>query len=170
MSNLLTLAKLDEAISLSTEMVNISDIANEIVSVYAEDAHTRNLKLYTQIEPNIVFSTNKDSFRQLITILMDNALKYTTDDGEISLMCKKEGKYLQIIQENTCDTALEPDPERLFERFYRGDTARTQKNETSGYGIGLSAARSICENFGGKLTAEYSSAEHIRFIAKIKNS
>jgi len=53
----------------------------------------------------------------------------------------------------------------LFERFYRGDAARTQQKDSTGYGIGLSAARAICENFGGNLKAEYPNAESIRFTA-----
>jgi len=62
---------------------------------------------------------NKDSFRQLVTILLDNAVKYTPDNGSISLTLSKRGKHIQITQENTCDPSLEIDPERLFERFYR---------------------------------------------------
>ena len=166
MSNLLTLAKLDEEIPLPTEMVNISEVANDLLPVYMEDAQAHNLRFDVQIEPDIVIQTNKDSFRQMLTILLDNALKYTLDSGCIRLSLTRDGRHIQIIEENTCDTSLEPDPERLFERFYRGDAARTQK-ESSGYGIGLSAARAICENFGGKLTAEYSSAESIRFTARI---
>lgn len=167
MSNLLTLAKLDEEIPLPTEMVNISEVANDLLPVYMEDAQAHNLRFDVQIEPDIVIQTNKDSFRQMLTILLDNALKYTLDSGCIRLSLTRDGKHIQIIEENTCDPSLEPDPERLFERFYRGDAARTQKKESSGYGIGLSAARAICENFGGKLTAEYSSAESIRFTARI---
>ena len=167
MSNLLTLAKLDEEIPLLTETVNISVVASELLPVYAEEAQTRNLPFSVQIEPDIIIQTNKDSFRQMLTILLDNALKYTLDSGCIRLSLIRDGKHIQIIEENTCDPSLEPDPERLFERFYRGDAARTQKKESSGYGIGLSAARAICENFGGKLTAEYSSAESIRFTARI---
>ena len=102
----------------------------------------------------------------MLTILLDNALKYTSENGNIRLSLAKEGRHIRIITENTCDPSLEPDTERLFERFYRGDAARTQKKEPSGYGIGLSAARAICENFGGKLTAEYSSADSIRFTAR----
>ena len=165
MSNLLTLAKLDEDIPLPTETVNISDVANELLPVYTEEAQTRNLPFSVQIEPDIVIQINKDSFRQMMTILLDNALKYTPQDGNIHLSLARDGRHIQIITENTCDTFLEPDPERLFERFYRGDAARTQKKE-SGYGIGLSAARAICENFGGKLTAEYPSADSIRFTAR----
>ena len=165
MSNLLTLAKLDEEIPLPTETVNISDVAGELLPAYTEDAQARNLRFTVQIEPDIVIQTNKDSFRQMITVLLDNAIKYTPDSGSVRLSLARDGRHIQIIEENTCDPSLEPDPERLFERFYRGDAARTQK-ESSGYGIGLSAARAICENFGGKLTAEYSSADSIRFTAR----
>ena len=166
MSNLLTLAKLDEEIPLPTEAVNISEVANELLPVYMEDAQARNLRFHVHIEPDIVIQTNKDSFRQMLTILLDNALKYTPDSGYIRLSLARDDRHIQIIEENTCDPSLELDPERLFERFYRGDAARTQRKESSGYGIGLSAARAICENFGGKMTAEYSSAESIRFTAR----
>ena len=165
MSNLLTLAKLDEEIPLPTETVNISDVAGELLPAYTEDAQARNLRFTVQIEPDIVIQTNKDSFRQMLTVLLDNAIKYTPDGGSVRLSLARDGRHIQIIEENTCDPSLESDPERLFERFYRGDAARTQK-ESSGYGIGLSAARAICENFGGKLTAEYSSADSIRFTAR----
>ena len=166
MSNLLTLAKLDEEIPLPTEHVNISEIAGELLPVYREDALTRNLRFDVQIEPDICMQTHRDSFRQMLTILLDNALKYTPDGGHMSLTLKREGRHSCLIAENTCDPTLEPDPERLFERFYRGDAARTQSRESSGYGIGLSAARAICENFGGTLKAEYPSSESIRFTAQ----
>lgn len=166
MSNLLTLAKLDEEIPLPKGSVNISEVANELLPVYQEDAQARNLHFNVQIEPDITIQTNNDSFRQMLTILFDNALKYTPDNGYIYLSLTSNGRHIQIIEENTCDPSLEPDPERLFERFYRGDSARTQGKDSSGYGIGLSAARAICENFGGKLTAEYPSAESIRFTAR----
>ena len=166
MSNLLTLAKLDEEIPLPKERVNISEVANELLPVYEEDAQARNLRFHVHIEPDVIMQTNKDSFRQMLTILLDNALKYTLDGGSIYLSLARDGRHIQISEENTCDPSLEPNPERLFERFYRGDAARTQKKDSSGYGIGLSAARAICENFGGRLTAEYSSADSIRFTAR----
>lgn len=166
MSNLLTLAKLDEEIPMPTEMVNVSEIARELLPFYVEEAQMRNVAFQVQIEPDIVMQVNRDSFRQMLMVLLDNALKYTADNGRIRLAVERNGKHIQIIEENTCNPSLEPDTERLFERFYRGDVARTQAKDSSGYGIGLSAARAICENFGGKLTAEYSSDESIRFMAK----
>ena len=166
MSNLLTLAKLDEEIPLPTETVNISEITNELLPIYRDEAQKRSLCFDAQVEPNVIIQTHPDSFRQMMTILLDNALKYTPDNGAIHLMLKKQGRHVRLIEENTCDPSLEPDPERLFERFYRGDSARTQEKDSSGYGIGLSAARAICENFGGWMTAEYPSGESIRFTAR----
>lgn len=165
MSNLLTLARLDEEIRLPTDPINISEVINELLPPYQDAALTRNLRFQVLIEPNITLLINKDSLRQMLTILLDNALRYTPDNGSVHLTLKRQGRHVQIIQENTCDPFHEADIERLFERFYRGDSARTQNIDSSGYGIGLSAARAICENFNGKLTAEYITAESIRFIA-----
>ena len=163
---MLTLAKLDEEIPLPTEKVNVSEIINELLPVYMEEARIKDICFQVQIEPDIVIQTNRDGYRQLLTILLDNALKYTPDNGKIYFSFMKYGKKIQIMEENTCDTFLEPNPERLFERFYRGDTARTQGKEASGYGIGLSAARAICEKFNGTLIAEYPSSDSIRFTAE----
>ncbi len=110
--------------------------------------------------------TNRDMFAQLVSVILDNAVKYTPDGGTICLTLTKENNRIMLIEENTCDTAPDSNPERLFEHFYRGDSARTQNGTSSGYGIGLSAARAICETFGGRLTAEYPSVEKIRFTAR----
>lgn len=166
MSNLLTLSRLDEEIPQTKESVNVSELTNEILSIYIEEAQTKGLSFSVQVEPKIVANVNKASFCQMLTVLLDNALKYTPDNGFINFSLAKNGRHIQIVEENTCDTSLLPEPERLFERFYRVDVARTQSSESSGYGIGLSAARAICESFGGKLTAEYPSDQSIRFIAK----
>lgn len=167
MSNLLTLAKLDEEIPLPTEAVNISEVTNELLPIYQDAAWTRNLSFNVQIEPEVIIQTNKESFRQMMTLLLDNAVKYTPENGRIYLSLKKRDRHIQIVEENTCVPSHEADPERLFERFYRGDSARTQNKDSFGYGIGLSAARAVCENFGGRLIAEYPSADRIRFIATL---
>ena len=167
MSNLLILAKLDEEIPLPTESVNISEVTTELLPAYQDAALAQNLQFHVQIEPDIQLLINKDSFQQLVTILLDNALKYTPDNGSIFLTLNRHGRHIKIIQENTCDPSLHTDPERLFERFYRGDSARTQSMESSGYGM-LSAERLFCEKFNGKLTAEYTSVETSDSIASFK--
>ncbi len=167
MSNLLTLAKLHEEIPLPREAVDVSEVIRELLPAYQDTALLRGLAFHVRVEPNMTILVHKDSFRQMMTILLDNALKYTPEKGSIELTMARQGRHMQILEENTCDPSHEADPERLFERFYRGDSARTQGVESSGYGIGLSAARAICENFGGRMTAAYPSPDRIRFMIRL---
>ena len=66
---------------------------------------------------------------------------------------------------NTCEKLPEGEPEKLFDRFYRGDSARTQKS--GGYGIGLSVAQAIVEVHKGTITAEYEDGNRIAFTVRI---
>ena len=166
MTNLLTLSKLDEEMKLPTESVNISELITETLPAYEDAAASRQISLLTNILPGIHMQIHKDTFMQMITVLLDNAVKYTPDGGAILFSLTYENNRILIIEENTCELTHNKNPERLFERFYRGDDARTQDAGASGYGIGLSAARAIAETFGGKLIAEYPTAGKIRFTAR----
>ncbi len=165
-SNLLTQARLDEEAELVREKVDISELAGEILKSYEEQANIRNVAIMSGITPDLVISTNREYFTQLLEILMDNASKYTPVGGTIRLDLYRESGHIFLSEENTCDQKPSEDPERLFDRFYRGDKARTQNDPGSGYGIGLSVARSICEALGGKLNTVYPEDDLIRFIAK----
>ncbi len=167
-SDLLTLAKLDEGAAMTFSPVNVSELAEEILAPYQDTAANRGLRMDTRIEKNITAQSNRESLVKLISILMDNAIKYTDDGGDIRFELKKDQSHLLISEENTCNTHETENPEQLFERFYRGDAARTQQNTRSGYGVGLSIAKMICENLGGTMTAEYPAADRIRFTAKLK--
>ena len=166
MTNLLTLSKLDEEMKLPTESVNISELITGTLPAYEDAAASRQISLLTNILPGIHMQIHKDTFMQMITVLLDNAVKYTPDGGAILFSLTYENNRILIIEENTCELTHNKNPERLFERFYRGDSARTQDGTSSGYGIGLSAARAIAETFDGKLTAEYPASGTIRFTAR----
>ena len=166
MTNLLTMAKLDEEMIMQTEEVDLSALAEDVTASFHNNLIDRGLIFSSHIEPDIHIQSNRDSITQLLTTLMDNAAKYTPEGGDILFELVRESGHALIRIENTCIVPENPDPERLFERFYRGDSARTQQSADSGYGIGLSAARSICENFGGTLKADYISENRIRFTAR----
>ena len=166
MTNLLTLAKLDEETKLPTERVDISELIGGMLPVCEDAAAEKQIALSSGIQPHVFLQVHRDAFSQMISILLDNAVKYTPQGGTIRVCVMRDGGHVEITEENTCEGPSDGDPERLFERFYRGDGARTQSNPASGYGIGLSAARAIAETFGGKLTAAYTDAGTIRFTAR----
>ena len=104
---------------------------------------------------------------QLLSLLLDNAVKYTGPGGRIRLSVKQEGKRARLCLENTCPQLPTVPSEKLFDRFYRGDSARTQKE--GGYGIGLAVARSLAQANQGSLHAQYLPPQAIRFVAQFPN-
>lgn len=170
MTNLLTLAKLDEEVKFTTEKIDISKVISEALPAYEAAAKEKKIDVSAELTPQCFISAHGDMILQMVSVLLDNAFKYTPEGGQVRIAVQKSEKQIIITEENNCERIDEKDPERFFERFYRGDAARTQGDDASGYGIGLSAARAIAETFGGTLTAEYlseyPSENRIRFTAK----
>ena len=155
MQNLLMLAKMDES---STKLpmceFDISTAAEDTVGAFIEPAALKGIMIEQNIKKGIRLSGNRDSIVQLMTVLLDNAVKYTESGGVIRAELYGNEKNITLSIANTCEPI--DHPEKLFDRFYRGDSARTQKN--GGYGIGLSVAQAIAELHKGSITAENVSA------------
>lgn len=90
--------------------------------------------------------------RQLVSILLDNAVKYSDETGQISLSFGSHGKGSQLTVTNSVSAIPPGRHDELFERFYRPDSSRS--NETGGFGIGLSVAYAIVSSHKGKISAK----------------
>ncbi len=155
MQNLLMLAKMDEnSAKLPMCSFDISTAAEDTVSAFIEPAALKGVMIEQDIQKGLQLNGNRDSIVQLMTVLLDNAVKYTVSGGMIRAKLSGNEKNITLSIANTCEPV--DHPEKLFDRFYRGDSARTQKN--GGYGIGLSVAQAIAELHKGSITAENVSA------------
>lgn len=164
MQKLLMLSKMDEGhMQFEKSEISVSEILMSEIAQYEESAILRKIVLEQDIEQDVVWNSNKEALHQLITILMDNAMKYTNDDGiiRVTLKCAKR---LTMMVENTCTEIPNVEPNRLFERFYRAAADRNQR--AGGYGIGLSIAYAIVTAMEGKITAEYLE-NRVRFIVEL---
>lgn len=151
MQNLLMLAKMDESSAkLPMCEFDISTAAEDTVSAFIEPAALKGVMIEQDIQKGLQLNGNRDSIVQLMTVLLDNAVKYTVSGGMIRAKLSGNEKNITLSIANTCEPI--DHPEKLFDRFYRGDSARTQKN--GGYGIGLSVALAIAELHKGTITAE----------------
>ena len=104
------------------------------------------------IQPLLSFTGDENAIRQLVSILLDNAVKYSPEGGTISGRLEKEGRFLKLTVSNTTAQPVEKDQlELLFDRFYRADQSRS--SATGGYGLGMSIARSIVTAHKGKIQA-----------------
>ena len=155
MQNLLMLAKMDESSAkLPMCSFDISTAAEDTVNAFIEPATLKGVMIEQDIQKGLQLNGNRDSIVQLMTVLLDNAVKYTVSGGMIRAKLSGNEKNITLSIANTCEPI--DHPEKLFDRFYRGDSARTQKN--GGYGIGLSVAQAIAELHKGSITAENVSA------------
>lgn len=119
-------------------------------------------KIYSQdIEENLMLYGDRSSIQRMISILLDNAVRYSDDGGEIHMhIYRRRGKVCVEVS-NTCDLPDISDLDRLFDRFYRMDESRS--SATGGTGIGLSMVRAIAETHGGKASVQSDSGKRICF-------
>ena len=132
--------------------VSVSDTVMDAVLLFEALAFERQKELQYQIEENLSVLGSGDRLKQLTEILLDNAMKYSPEQGCIWVKLEKNtAKTLRLMVANTGDTMTPEQCRRIFERFYRTDPAR-QNN--GGYGLGLSIASSIVTEIGGKIWCE----------------
>ncbi len=165
MKNLLTLARMDES---STNLIqsdfSLSQLLADHIECFRETLELRRITLQTSIQPMISFRANQEHITQLISALMDNTVKYTNEGGNVFVSLEGNDKRIKLQFKNTCQQLPPVPPDKLFDRFYRADEARTQKN--GGYGIGLSVAQSITETYKGRISAEYENGNTIVFTIR----
>lgn len=146
---LLTLARGDEGPSLQVERHDIGDVAAEAVEAARAAAEGKVSVEYIPPGQPIEVIFDQDQLRQAVSILLDNAVKYTPEGGSVVVRAEEEnGKALLEVSDSGIGIPEEKLP-LVFERFYRLDTSRTQ----GGAGLGLSIARQIAEAHGGTIEA-----------------
>jgi len=152
-NDLVYLARMEEE-EKDMQMIEFpfSDVVQETVSSFHALAKTQNKTLQYMIPPMMSLTGNEKAIRQLINILIDNAIKYSPEKGLIFVDAKKQGKNLILTVFNTTQTPVPKEKlDMIFERFYRLDTSRS--TTTGGYGIGLSVAKAIVSAHNGKINA-----------------
>ena len=160
--NLVSLSKLDETANESEHVTfNVSEAVLDTALNFEPLAKSRNLRFTLDVAPDLTLKGSEGEIRQLVSLLCDNALKYTNDGGEIRLSLYKNGKTLCLDAYNTCESIEKDKLPHLFDRFYRADKSRAR--ETGGYGIGLSIAKAIVERHKGKISASSQDGRSILF-------
>ena len=163
-NSLVTLSRMDEENSpLQMADFPISDAVAETAESFRQVAESRGCPLELSVTPGLTYHGDQYAVRQLVSILLDNAIKYGTPAIPITLTLEKTRKGVTIKVANGCENGGEIDTSRLFDRFYRADPART----AGGFGIGLSIARGIAEGHHGAISAKVEN-DVITFTAELK--
>ena len=163
-NRLVSLARMDEEnTKLPKDPFSLSEVVLDTVSAFAPHINRQHKKLVTEIPDDIPYHGNEAAIRQLISILMDNAVEYC-DPGGVIAVTLRGGKHPAVLVDNTYTAVDSIELERLFDRFYRADKARTYGG---GFGIGLSIAKAIVEKHHGEIRAFSLGGTMIRFQASL---
>ncbi|KAF5083564.1 Adaptive-response sensory-kinase SasA [anaerobic digester metagenome] len=159
---MLTLARADNMVRTSVfSAVSLSDAATDCALLFEPVAFEVGKTLrYEAVAPDISVNGDLDKLKQVISILLDNAIKYGAEGAPIELSLQKAERHARLQVTNQGPPIPAEQLTHLFERFYRADASRGEK---AGFGLGLSIARTIAAEHKGTLRAE-SDAESTRFV------
>jgi two-component system sensor histidine kinase CiaH len=163
-NQLVTLSRMDESGAQPVFCsFSLSAAAADTVSEFQALAAAHGKRISAQIAPEVEYRGEEALIRRLLSILLDNAVKYCDDGGEIQVTVVKK-RHPVITVENPCADVEQLALDRLFDRFYRADQARTYSGS---FGVGLSIARSIVRNHHSSINA-YRKGQKIGFQVELK--
>ena len=153
-NDLVYLSRMEEGDSLVMTEVPLSDIVSETAASFGPLAEEQGKKIEAEIEPMISVQGSTKELEKLLSIVLENAVKYSSEP-QIGVSLRKDGKNAVLEVRNQTDSELTNEAlAHVFERFYRMDSSRN--SATGGHGIGLSMASAIVKANGGKISARTS--------------
>ena len=149
--DLLDLAKLENNVELVKENINLSNLIESSILTFESLFYDKNIRLKYDIKDNLMFNCNQDQIKELVGILIDNAIKYTNKKGKVFINLDSNNKDIILEVSNSGNPIKEEDLEKIFERFYKIDDSRNRNNNN--YGLGLAIAKNIVSNHNGQISA-----------------
>ncbi len=149
--DLLRLTRLDSSVLDAAAVVDVEEVARQVLRMMALVAQEKNVTLEERMEPGCTVLSSKDELHQVVYNLVDNAVKYTPAGGQVSVTLRREGGTVLLAVADNGAGIPEADLPRIFERFYRVDKARSRA--AGGTGLGLSIVSDTVKRRGGTVEA-----------------
>ena len=166
-NELLMLARLDDKSGhkLIMSEINLSDLVLMTALPFESTVFEMGKKFDVDVQPDIQCKGDESALKHILTILIDNAIKYSAEHGEISVKLYNQSNKHIIEVYNTGEGIKPENLSKIFERFFRQDESRNSK--TGGYGLGLSIAKSSVEAHGGKISVQSVYGEWVKFTVTL---
>lgn len=164
--DLLTLARIDDSSRQpDCQTFDLGRTVADVLSTFEAAIVRKNIALTQSGFPRVIVKENEERIRQVLTILTDNAVKYANEGGKIHISLIKTKTQAQFEISNTGKGIRQEDLSKVFDRFYRTDSARTY--ESGSYGLGLAIAKGIIEQAGGSITVQSKGDQWTVFTFKV---
>ena len=139
----------------------MTDSCEEIALTMESVSYEKNLQFVYSIEKDIFYYGNCEEIKQVIIILIDNAIKHTPINGQIEFFLSEKENRPEIHVINTGAGILPEDIPHIFERFYCGEKSRNTKKDS--FGLGLAIAKAILDRNGGSITVKSEFGKYAKF-------
>ena len=166
-SDLLTVARSDNnALKVKIQRLDLFELLTQVIRIMIPIAEKKNIFLNGEGLRRVFVKGDEERIKQLMIILIDNAIKYTCDGGNVTVGLTEKNERFGIIVEDTGIGIKEEDLPRIFERFYRVDKSRSE----GGNGLGLSIAKELVRMNGGEIEVASREGEGTRFTVWLKRA
>lgn len=152
-------------INMNFQDENISKIALDVVEDISIIAESKDIKIETKIESNVIVPIDAPRIHQALLNLLDNAVKYTPRGGYVTLSLQKNGEYVELVVEDNGIGIPKEEIPHIFDRMYRVDKARA--SNIQGAGLGLSIVKWIVESHHGTIDVQSEVNKFTRFIVNL---
>ncbi|MCQ2749523.1 MAG: HAMP domain-containing histidine kinase [Clostridia bacterium] len=160
-NDLLSLSRLDnEKDKDEIEDLNLTEELYKTCEVYKKYIEGKGLTLKSDIDKNVTFTCHPGKIKQLINILLDNAIKYNKENGEVKIILKKSDYTFNLIVKDTGIGIKKEEIPNVFDRFFRSDSSRS----TTGTGLGLAIAYGIVKSHFGTIKVNSEVGKGTEFI------
>lgn len=164
-NDILALSHIENSNNMKLENISINEMLEDIVYLMENSAKDKNIELFIVGDKVQPIKGDRDRFKQMMINLVDNGIKYTEEGGKVYIGAKKEDNNCIVWVEDTGVGISKEHVERLFERFYRVDKARSRSQ--GGTGLGLAIVKHIVLGFGGTINIESEEGKGSKFIIRI---
>lgn len=163
--DILALSSLEGNVDIHNDKFNVDNVIDEVIIILENQISSKNIKIIKKGSVNHNLNGDRDKFKQMLINLMDNAIKYSKENGEIVISCEDgSGTFRISIIDNGIGIS-EENLKLIFQRFYR--VSKSRSRESGGTGLGLAIVKHILVVFGGKIEVYSTLGEGSEFVITI---
>ena len=155
----------EENAALQMQELSLSELVDETARSFQALARSKGKTFSSSVAPDLHVSGDEKALAKLVSVLLDNAMKYSTEGGTVELGLREVGRNARLTVKNSTPPMEKGNAERLFERFTRED--RSRSSESGGFGLGLAIAKAVTEAHKGTIRAESEDGASLTVTAEL---
>ena len=155
----------EEKPSLRMQELSLSELVEETARSFQAPALAKGKRFQASVAPDVHMTGDANALAKLVSILLDNAMKYSTEGGSVELRLEKSGKTARLAVKNSTPPREKGNADQLFARFTREDDSRS--SETGGFGLGLAIAKAVTEAHKGRIHAQSEDGASLTVTAEL---